>query len=71
MSTTLIADHIESLLLEMDFASRDIESCAPHASADEVEGILLQALETARRALEEALDHAQENGVPKLSIEAA
>jgi len=73
MSTTIVADHLESVLLEIEYASKDIADCAakPGASRDEVEQTLLQALETARRILEGALNHAQQNGVSKLSIDAA
>ena len=73
MPTTRVADHLESLLLDIQYASEDIAKCAadPEASADEVERVLLQALETARGVLEGALSHAERNGVPRLAIDAA
>jgi len=73
MSTTVIADHLESVLLELEYASQDIASCSANlqAPSSEVERSLLQALETARLVLENALSHAQQNGVPKLAIDAA
>ncbi len=73
MARTIVADHLEQLLLEIEYAAQDIADCAAKAdaSADEVEQSLLQALQTARRVLETALDHAQKNGVPKLAIDAA
>jgi len=73
MSTTIVADHLESVLLEIQYASENIANCAadPDASPDEVEQSLLQALETARRVLEGALSHAERNGMPKLAIDAA
>ncbi len=72
MAATIVADYIESVLLEIEHASRDLADSAAKAdsSPDEVEQALLQALETARRVLEGALDHAQKNGVPKLAIDA-
>ena len=73
MSTTLIADHLESVLLEIDYASEGIANCAadPTVTPCEVEQSLMQALETARRVLESALLRAQQHGVPKLEIDAA
>lgn len=73
MAATIVADHLESLLLEIDYASRGIASHAGRADAspDEVERSLIQALETARRVVESALDRAHEIGVPKLAIDAA
>lgn len=71
--STIVADHVESLLLEIEYASNDIANCAarPDATQDEVEQTLLQALETARRVLAGALNHAQQHGVPNLAIDAA
>lgn len=73
MSKTLVADHLESLLLEIEYASQNIANCAGRADASpsEVDEALVQALETARRTLESALNFADKNGVPRLSIDAA
>lgn len=73
MGTTIVADYLESVLLEIQYASDDIVNRAadPDASENDVEQSLLRALETARKVLEEALGVAQMNGVPKLAIEAA
>ncbi|MCW2284311.1 hypothetical protein M2323_002140 [Rhodoblastus acidophilus] len=73
MSKTIVADHLESLLHEIEYAAKDIANCAaaPGMPPDEVERSLMQALATAKRVLETALEHAQDNGVPKLSIDAA
>ncbi|MDR3448866.1 MAG: hypothetical protein P4M15_03815 [Alphaproteobacteria bacterium] len=73
MSTAIVADHLESVLHEIEYARSNIEKCAanPGVLAGEIEQSLVEALEAAHRILEGALSHAQQNGVPRLTIDAA
>jgi hypothetical protein len=73
MLPTIVADHLESVLFEIENASKDIEASAAHfeSTPDEIGRFLLQALETARQVLESALNRAEQDGLPRLAIDAA
>jgi prefoldin subunit 5 len=70
MASTIAADRLEYVLVELRDAIDDIEGRQEQLreAPDALRETLLEALRKARRILEEAQDVAEENGVPRLSV---
>jgi hypothetical protein len=70
MPSTIAADRLEYVLVELHDAIAGIESRdgRPGAAPDALTEALLAALKKARGILEEAQDIAEEKGVPRLRV---
>jgi len=70
MASTIAADRLEYVLVELRDAIEEIEGreAQLREAPDVLRETLLAALKKARRILEEAQGVAEENGVPPLSV---
>ena len=70
MASTIAADRLEYVLVELRDAIDDIEGREEQLreAPDALRDTLLEALRKARRILEEAQDVAEQNGVPRVSV---
>ena len=70
MASTIAADRLEYVLVELRDAIEDIEKRETQLreAPDDLRGTLLGALQKARLILEEAQGVAEEHGIPRLSV---